>query len=128
MRLSATFYSNENGNKLFQNYLEKIITRKNTINDLSYFEDPTIIMAMANEPRPWGSGQAIENYYKWVDTTAAFIHSIDPNHLVSTGNEGTMGSLTSEEYYLNAHKSKNIDYLTFHLWIKNWSWYDAKNY
>jgi mannan endo-1,4-beta-mannosidase len=129
MRLSATFYNNEKGNRLFQNYIEKIITRKNTVNDLYYYEDPTIMAwQLANEPRPWGSGEAIENYYKWIDTTAAFIHSIDPNHLVSTGNEGPMGSLTSEEYYLNAHKSTNIDYLTFHLWIKNWSWYDAKNY
>ena len=36
------------------------------------------------------------------------------------------GSLDSEEYYITAHKSKFIDYMTFHLWVKNWSWYDAK--
>jgi mannan endo-1,4-beta-mannosidase len=129
MRLSATFYTNEEGNKLFKNYIEKIINRKNTFNDLFYYEDPTIMAwQLANEPRPWGSGKQIEDYYKWIDSTAKFIHSIDPNHLVSTGNEGTMGSLKSNEYYLNAHKSKYIDYLTFHLWVKNWGWYDAKNY
>ena len=129
MRLSATFYSNEEGNKLFRNFIEKIITRKNTFNDLYYYEDPTIMAwQLANEPRPWDSGELIQNYYNWIDSTAMFIHSIDPNHLVCTGNEGTMGSLKSEEYYLNAHQSKYIDYLTFHLWIKNWGWYDAKNY
>jgi mannan endo-1,4-beta-mannosidase len=129
MRLSATFYSNEEGNRLFRNYIQKIITRKNTFNDLYYYEDPTIMAwQLANEPRPWGSGEQIENYNRWIDSTANFIHSLDPNHLVSTGNEGIMGSLKSKEYYLNAHKSKYIDYLTFHLWIKNWSWYDAKNY
>jgi mannan endo-1,4-beta-mannosidase len=128
MRLSATFYSNEKANEHFKNFIKKIVTRKNTFNDLLYYDDPTIMAwQLANEPRPWGSGEQIENYYRWVDSTASFIHSIDRNHLVSTGNEGTMGSLESEEYYLNAHKSKNIDYLTFHLWIKNWSWYDAKN-
>ena len=129
MRLSATFYSNEEGNKLYRNFIASIITRKNTINSLFYFEDPAIMSwQLANEPRPWGSGEQIENYYGWIDSTAKFIHSIDPNHLVSTGNEGTMGSLKSDEYYLNAHKSKYVDYLTFHLWIKNWSWYDAKNF
>lgn len=127
MRLSATFYSNEKANQYFRNYVEKIITRKNKFNDLYYYEDPTIMAwQLANEPRPWGQGEQIENYYKWVDSTAAFIHSLDPNHLVSTGNEGTMGSLTSEEYYLTAHSSRFIDYLTFHLWIKNWGWFNAK--
>jgi mannan endo-1,4-beta-mannosidase len=129
MRLSATFYNNEAGNKLFKNYIETIINRKNTFNELFYYEDPTIMAwQLANEPRPWGSGELIDNYYKWIDSTAKFIHMLDPNHLVSTGNEGTMGSLKSTEYYVNAHKSKYVDYLTFHLWIKNWSWYDAKNY
>lgn len=129
MRLSATFYSNEEGNKFYRDYLEKIIDRKNTFNNLFYYEDPTIMSwQLANEPRPWGKGEQIEDYYRWIDSTAKFIHSLDPNHLVSTGNEGIMGSLKSEEYYLNAHKSKYVDYLTFHLWIKNWSWYDAQNY
>lgn len=128
MEHSAKFYTNQKVNQHFQSFIQKIVTRQNTVNDVYYFEDPTIMSwQLANEPRPWGSGQQIENYYKWIDSTAAFIHSLDPNHLVSSGNEGTMGSLESEEYYLNAHKSKNIDYLTFHLWIKNWSWYDAKN-
>jgi len=127
MRLSATFYSNEKANQYFRNYIEKIITRKNKFNDLYYYEDPTIMAwQLANEPRPWGSGEQIDNYYRWVDSTAAFIHSLDPNHLVTTGNEGTRGSLDSEEYYVTAHKSRFIDYMTFHLWVKNWSWYDAK--
>lgn len=128
MEFSAKFYSNQKANKHFQNFIQKIITRRNTINDLYYYNDPAIMSwQLANEPRPWGSGIQIENYYRWIDSTAAYIHSLDPNHLVSTGSEGTMGSLASEDYYLNAHKSKNVDYLTFHLWIKNWSWYDAKN-
>lgn len=127
MRLSATFYTNEKANEYYRNFIEKIITRKNKFNDIYYFEDPTIMAwQLANEPRPWGKGEHIDDYYKWIDSTAAFIKSLDPNHLVTTGNEGTRGSLDSEEYYITAHKSKFIDYITFHLWVKNWSWYDAK--
>jgi len=104
-----------------------ILTRKNKFNGNYYYEDPAIMAwQLANEPRPWGIPEQVENYYRWVDSTAAFIHSIDPNHLVTTGNEGTMGSLGSEEYYLTAHKSRFIDYMTFHLWAKNWGWFDAK--
>ena len=38
-----------------------------------------------------------------------------------------MGCLQSEQCYLDAHASDNIDYLTFHMWPKNWSWFNARN-
>lgn len=125
----SAFYSNEKANEYFKKFIEKIVKRKNKFSGKYYFEDPTIMSwQLANEPRP-GQGEEginnIENYYKWIDETASYIHSIDPNHLVSTGNEGLMGSLGGEEFYLNAHKLKSIDYLTFHLWAKNWGWFDA---
>ena len=125
----SAFYSNENANEYFKKFIEKIVKRKNKFSSKYYFEDPTIMSwQLANEPRP-GQGEEgiknIENYYKWIDETASYIHSIDPNHLVSTGNEGLMGSLGGEEYYLNAHKLQSIDYMTFHLWAKNWGWFDA---
>ncbi len=127
MRLSATFYTNEKANTHFKEYIKEIVTRKNKFNNLSYYEDPTIMAwQLANEPRPWGDSSEVEFYYNWIDSTAAFIHSIDPNHLVTTGNEGIHGSLGSEEYYLKGHDSKYIDYVTFHLWPKNWGWFDAK--
>ncbi len=127
MRLSATFYKNDKANDHFREFIKKIVTRKNKYNDLSYFEDPTIMAwQLANEPRAWGDSAEVIFYYKWVDSTASFIHSIDPNHLVTTGNEGLMGSFGSEEYYLTAHRSRFIDYVTFHLWAKNWGWFNAK--
>ena len=27
---------------------------------------------------------------------------------------------------MRAHQTKNIDYLTYHMWPKNWSWFDSK--
>jgi mannan endo-1,4-beta-mannosidase len=128
MRLSATFYSNEKANQYYREFVKMLITRKNKFNDIFYYNDPTIMAwQLANEPRPWGNTEDVEYYYSWIDSKAKFIHSIDPNHLVATGNEGLMGSLGSKEYYLKAHESKYIDYMTFHLWAKNWGWFDAKN-
>ncbi len=130
MNYSAEFYRNEVANKHFKEFIKKIITRKNKFTGQYYFEDPTIMAwQLANEPRPGGNDDALpylDYFFKWIDETAAFIHSLDPNHLVTTGNEGLRGCLDSEEIYLIAHKSKNIDYITFHLWPKNWGWFDAK--
>jgi len=93
---------------------------------MAYFDDTTIMSwQLANEPRP-GRGEmsreAIQAYYDWIDETAAFIQSLDPNHLVSSGSEGMMGSLQSMDIFINAHQTENIDYLTFHMWAKNWGW------
>lgn len=129
MNFSATFYSNKKANALFREYIKYVVQRKNTINGRNYYEDPTIMAwQLANEPRPGRSDtiyqNTLEQYFIWVDETAGFIKSLDTNHLVSTGNEGTRGSLDSEENYLVAHRSKNIDYLTMHLWPLNWGWYN----
>ncbi|MEW6701217.1 MAG: mannanase, partial [Bacteroidota bacterium] len=84
---------------------------------------------LANEPRP-GRGEEsipyIEYFYNWINETAKYIHSIDFNHLVTTGSEGLAGSLQNEEIFLKEHQSEFIDYATFHLWAKNWGWFDAK--
>ena len=129
MTYSAKFYSNPKAVQLFKNFITDIITRKNKVTGYYYYEDP-VIMAwqLANEPRPGtdeeGLGNA-EHYYAWIDSTAGYIHSIDRNHLVTTGSEGLAGSLQSEEVFVKAHQSANIDFLTFHLWVKNWGWFNA---
>ena len=66
-------------------------------------------------------------FYGWVDGTAKQIKSLDPNHLVSTGSEGLMGSVQSAEIFRRAHSFSEIDYLTAHIWPLNWSWIDAKD-
>ena len=130
MDYTASFYKNEKANEYFRKYIKKIVTRKNSYTEHFYFEDPTIMAwELANEPRAGSldNGFAnLDNYYKWIDETAKYIHSIDPNHLVTTGSEGVIGSLLREDVFLKAHESKYIDYLTFHLWAKNWNWFDAK--
>lgn len=129
MLYSGKFYRNEKAKEYFLDYVKMIVTRKNKFNGKFYFED-TAIMAweLANEPRP-GRGeeslQYIDYYYKWIDETAAYIHKLDPNHLVTTGNEGLAGSIGNAEVFLKSHESKNIDYVTIHLWIKNWGWFNA---
>ena len=129
MAFSARFYSDEKANALFRNFVRTIVTRRNTVNGRVYAEDPTIMSwQLANEPRPGTSGPDGENnlvpFYLWIESTAAYIHSLDTNHLVSSGSEGAVAYRWSDEFSLRLHGSKHIDYVTFHLWPLNWGWFD----
>ncbi len=128
MDYSATFYQNEKAQDMYLNFVYMLVTRENKYTGKQYYEDPTIMAwQLANEPRPGRNAYWDDEYYRWLNTTAQFIHDIDPNHLVSTGNEGLAGSLDDSVNYITAHRSKYIDYLTMHLWPKNWGWFNAKN-
>jgi mannan endo-1,4-beta-mannosidase len=130
MAQTARFYVSEAAQAEYRRVIEKIVGRVNTVTGLSYRDDPTIMAwQLANEPRPGGSkaGDAEKAIYiRWIDATAKTIHDLDPNHLVSSGSEGLAGSAEDGKLYLAAHASANIDYLTYHLWPKNWGWFDSK--
>lgn len=130
MQNSAKFYRSDKGQGWYQNLIRTLVTRTNTITGTAYIDDPTIMSwQLANEPRPGSDrdGKAFYPHYKqWLQTTAAFIKSLDNNHLVSTGSEGAMGTLRDLDLYQDAHDLPEIDYLTFHMWPKNWSWFDMK--
>lgn len=130
MRYSAKFYTNEEANQVFRDYIKDLINRKNTVTGELYKNDPTIMSwQLANEPRPGqgeGSLKDVPAFIEWIDETSGFIQKLTTYQLVSTGNEGYMGSLDSMSVFIDAHDSPNVDYLTFHMWAKNWGWYDAQ--
>lgn len=128
MDKSASFYRSEKAQQEYRNTIKKIITRINSINGKPYVDDATIMSwQLANEPRPGSSRttpEAKEIYINWVHASAAYIKSLDAHHLVSSGSEGQMGSADDMEVFIRAHDSAAIDYLTYHLWVRNWSWFD----
>jgi mannan endo-1,4-beta-mannosidase len=125
MKFSARLYTTPAANDLYRGYVTKIIRRRNTINGRIYRDDPAVMTwELANEPRPGvdGSNNSIAIYAQWVDETARFIHDQDPNHLVCTGSEGIHGCLDNVADFVISHKSPAIDYVTVHMWLKNWGW------
>lgn len=109
------FYGNKDQTDHLKNFINVIVNRVNTVNGRKYKEDPTIMAwQLANEPR---SGDC-HTWAKWVNDTSYYIKSIDSNHLVSIGNEGTITSCSSE-----GNTIEYIDYITFHAWAQNWGWY-----
>lgn len=129
MMNSAKFYSMPESNKLFQALIKKVVGRVNSISGVAYAEDPTIMSwQLANEPRPGSDVDGLQNaepYKAWIKNTAAFIKALAPKQLVSSGSEGVFGSSRNEQLYRDAHAIAEIDYLTFHMWPRNWSWYDS---
>lgn len=132
MTLSTYFYANDDAQKNFRLYITSLVNRKNKFTGTSYQDDPTIMSwQLCNEPRPGMDGEHGERnmsiFTQWIDATAAYIHSIDKNHLVSSGSEGKVGVIQNLSYYEQSHASAHIDYLTMHIWAKNWQWFDAEN-
>jgi mannan endo-1,4-beta-mannosidase len=128
---SASFYREAKAKEAFRFAVEQLVKRKNSVNGRPYKDDPTIMSwQLANEPRPGSdSGHtpaAADAFLAWVNDTATLLKALAPKQLVSTGNEGWMGTAGSRELYIKAHSSKSIDYLTYHMWAPNWGWFDPK--
>ena len=126
----AEFYGNANAVQGFFAYVRALVSRENTVTGRAYRDDPAIASwQLCNEPRPGVSPdvmvRVLPAYYAWIDASAALIRSLDPNHLVSLGMEGTIASGGREDIVVRAHQS--IDYLTAHVWPLNWGWVDGKN-
>lgn len=132
MDYSASFYTNEKANELFRNHIHFMINRMNTFTGVCYKDDPAIMAwELANEPRPCPDVPIrevnIPAFIRWAHETAAYIHSLDTNHLVTTGTEGKVGCFHKEEIFLQLHDSKYIDYANLHLWPRNWQWFNCRD-
>ncbi|MFL6466420.1 MAG: beta-mannosidase, partial [Pyrinomonadaceae bacterium] len=51
------------------------------------------------------------------------IKSTDKNHLVTIGTEGYIGT-ENINVFEQIHANAKIDYLTIHIWPKNWGWFE----
>lgn len=109
---------------LFFDHVKHVMTRTNRYTNKKYTEDPAIMSwQIGNEPRAF-SNEAKPAFAAWIKDAAALMKSLDPNHLISIGNEGTMGCEEDINLFEEIHTDPNVDYLTIHIWPKNWSWID----
>jgi len=122
MTFSGTFHNCDDCKELFRNHIKYMLGRTNKINGRLYTEDPTIMTwELANEPRAFSDANKLP-FLNWVNETSAYIKSLDPNHLVTTGTEGIWGCEMDKDLFEKIHSSSTIDYLTMHIWPFNWSW------
>ena len=132
-RVLSTFYTNAAAQALYRRYVAMLLERTNNVTGRKYRDEPAILAwELANEPRPGereGDNDAVfAAFLTWVGSTSAYIHTLDPRHLVTTGSEGNMGCLNSDENFRLVHAVPGIDYAVFHLWPNNWRWYRREDF
>ncbi|MEZ5346571.1 MAG: beta-mannosidase [Pyrinomonadaceae bacterium] len=122
----SRFYACSPCKNAYKSQVKLIMMRKNSVNGRAYIDDPTVMAwELANEPRPMRPA-ANDSYKQWISDTAAFIKSMDKKHLVTIGHEGSIGS-ESIGIFKEIHADANVDYLTIHIWPRNWGWYERPN-
>lgn len=93
------FYTDGTILNAFKNFTSQIVSR--------YVNNPAIFSwELANDPRcgstlPTSSSCTTETITQWHATMAQYIRSIDPNHLISSGNQGYMCTDCAKLYPLN---------------------------
>ena len=111
--------------RAYNEQVDLILNRTNKISKKKYINDPAIMAwELANEPRPMRPA-AESDYKKWIADVSAMIKAKDKNHLVTLGHEGLMGT-ESLKLFEEIHADKNVDYLTIHIWAKNWGWFQGE--
>src|SRR5204862_6134478 len=96
----------------------KNATIKKTHTEFNYTEDHAIMAWYRyNDPRALDNKDA---YLKWIDNTSRHIKSLDSNHLVTIGSEGTTSSPSAGTDPERDHSLEAIDYQTIHIWVQNW--------
>jgi len=97
----------------YRAHIQTIIKRINTVNGRTYRDDPTIFSwQLANEPRNYPAN--------WIGDLGQYIKSLDSNHMVTVGSEGSWGG-----DFKTTHGSPTIDYTTCHIWVEPWGKYNA---
>jgi mannan endo-1,4-beta-mannosidase len=120
--VTSKFYSCNPCMDDYNKQLKHVLNHYNKLTKRSYINEPAIMAwELANEPRAMRPS-ANEQYKQWIFNTTKLIKSLDKNHLVTLGAEGEMGS-ESLDLFKEIHAAKEVDYLTIHIWPKNWSWF-----
>ena len=129
------FYTDSAVVRAYEDWIDHLVHRKNSLNGSLYRDDPTIFgWELANEPRCINAGDfdhasACNSriLVQWADERSAFIRSIDPNHMVSMGDEGFFANGTSPHYdgadgvdHAALLALKHLDFGTYHLYPGTW--------
>ncbi len=131
------FYTDPAIKQWYKDWIAHLLDRVNTYTGVKYKNDPTIMTwELANEPRCLSAGAyprsptcSAETLTAWVGEMAAYIKSIDRNHLVSAGDEGFYCDPAAEDWTENCNEGvdtlafasqEHVDVMSLHLYPDHW--------
>ncbi len=135
----SLFYTDATIRQWFKDYVRMILERRNTVTGVLYKEEPAILAwELGNELRNPAPGNA-DALVAWMTEMAAFIKSVDPNHLVADGGEGfdddpNLYPGLSNSYAVNGREGcsfhrmvdiPDIDMVSYHLYPAAWGLNDT---
>ncbi len=135
----SQFYSDGTIRQWFKDYARTILERRNTVTGVLYKDEPAILAwELGNELRNPAPGNA-SVLVEWMTEMAAFIKSVDPNHLVADGGEGfdddpNLYRGLSNTYPVNGREGcsyhrmveiPDIDMVSYHLYPSSWGLNDT---
>jgi len=124
------FYTDAETRDRYRNHAAKVLGRVNTLSGIAYRDDPVIFgWELANEPRARTAGVAVLD--AWIAEMSAYLKTLDPEHMVSTGSEGFYGPPQASRNpaswmagegvdYLANHSHEAIDFTSFHVYPDHW--------
>ncbi|KAL6781917.1 hypothetical protein ACKKBF_B09950 [Auxenochlorella protothecoides x Auxenochlorella symbiontica] len=139
------FFTSPAAQKGFQEHMQFMAERVNSVNGRVYKEDPAIFSwNLMNEPRYFDNNTACQSQtgtctnamQKWIEVSAAALKAADPNHLVAIGSEGFWGTNSPKldqnpsngdwaaqtgQNFVENTQAKGIDYAAIHVWPDNWN-------
>lgn len=126
-----SFFTDPTLKQFYKDHVKMVITRMNTVTGVAYKDDPTIFSwELMNEPRCESdpSGNALQ---AWIEEMAAYVKSIDSNHILQVGLEGFYGPSTPNRLsenpiglqgtdFIRNHQVSGIDYASLHAYPDSW--------
>ena len=133
----SDFYTDEQIRQWYKDWVEHLLTRVNTITGVAYRDEPTIMAwELANEARCLAAGDyeagpdcTTETITAWATEMAAFVKSIDGNHLVGFGDEGFMCEPGADHFAYDCSQGtdsraiaqiEDIDMVGLHVYPDHW--------
>jgi len=124
------FYTDPDTVQWYQDHVAAVLNRVNTLTGVAYKNDPTIMAwELANEPRgKEGWPPDMQPLQGWIEDMAAYVKTVDTNHLLTTGVEGfyayrgthwLYSGWMGADFVVN-HNVAGIDFATCHVWPQNW--------
>ena len=85
----TAFYTDPAAKALYKDYVRMLLNRTNTFTGRKYKDEPTILAwELADEPNLPDVNRSGNIFHAWASEMAAFVKSLDGNHLLGTGEEG----------------------------------------